>query len=1272
MLMSWLNACVRVVGGIAFVLLMLLAMYVSLGRELMPLVSAYQKPVIHELSAALGVPLQVGSLRGGWVGLNPVLLIDDLSLGDPVAPLQVRQLRIVPDVLESLLQRRFIVAGVHLYGVQLNVTQTDQETWSLQGLEALFAGAVQSATSRASLADIEQISVQDSQISIRPLWRSAFTLRNLTLHAEISGGQMVEGRFTIPNGLPVVFRLDGVWHPEHWQHSDLKLYMSLPQAEWADYLPASLYTHWHIARLKAGGELWGQVDQGKLSRMVVRIDAPELLVAVQEQTAMSIQDTSATLYLDQTEHGYDMRLDSLAFSLGEERVGPIQMQGAYQSNNADGLWQMRLDRLQVAPLNQLAQALLPANQVIPRRWLSGLQPQGSLYNLEASFDTTQAPGTRLKFAANFSEIGIEAYREVPGIANLSGAIQGTEQQGMLDIRAEQFALHIPTVFAQPWQYQQARGRLHWVVDTQQLQLFSAYMQLDDAEARLTADMNMLLHFPADQFSTLDLRVGLVQGQAAALKKYIPKPSDKVNSALVNWLRTAIVGGTIAEGLFQHQGTLSTNAPKHSSSLSLYVKAQDAELAYQPQWPALKKATGAVWVEPSGVVVALTAGQLLNSQAHQVLVEIPATPADQPSWLKLSAQLSSSVADVLKLLQTAPLGMTESLENWQGQGDLTGTLALEMPLQGNQAPKVQVALEATKAELQIAQPSLHLSDIQGQFLYDSAKGLSASKLRASVFKRPIQGKIIAEGTAQASRSRIVASGAVATKDLIDWLAIKQPLPFSGVLPYQLELLLAKNSQLNMRSTLKGVAIDMPAPFGKTPQALGDMRLKITASAKDSLYQVHYGDLATLVMQVPQGKMQEGRGTLLLGAGTPELPSQKGVWVQGSLSELDVADWQLWVKNYIPSGPSQYPALFKKAQVQIGRVHGWGVEDTNLTVDLAQTASAWSVGLSSAVVQGKIDLPDQPQAPIVVALNLLRLPQSDTAVSGTASRKDPLAAIQPAQLPAVDVQIEQLFLGSSLLGSTALKMRPVANGVAFSELALNLKGLQLTGAAGWTEQQGQVQSWYKGRAKATDIGAVLKAWNYAPSATSERFRVNADIQWPGSIAALSMAQLSGTLKASMDKGSFTEVGTEGTNALRVFGLLNLGAIGRRLQLDFSDLFGKGVAYDRTKVLLKGVEGVFVTAEPLEIKGPSMLLNLNGTLDAAQRQINAKLDVILPLSNTVALGALLVGSPVLAGAIFVADKVANQIFGAGASNLAKVQYKVSGPIDNPTIRALGKNDQ
>ncbi|MDT4848135.1 TIGR02099: family protein [compost metagenome] len=276
-----------------------------------------------------------------------------------------------------------------------------------------------------------------------------------------------------------------------------------------------------------------------------------------------------------------------------------------------------------------------------------------------------------------------------------------------------------------------------------------------------------------------------------------------------------------------------------------------------------------------------------------------------------------------------------------------------------------------------------------------------------------------------------------------------------------------------------------------------------------------------------------------------------------------------------------------------------------------------------------------------------------------KPDPLLGVDPRQIPALDLRIAQVLQGAEALGAWSLKARPNASGVQFNDLNLELKGLQLTGSAGWQGTAEASSSWYKGRMQGKQLADVLLAWNFAPTVSSESFHLDVDGRWPGSPAWFGLKRFSGSMDATLNKGQFTEV--QGTaSALRVFGLLNFNSISRRLRLDFSDLFGKGWSYDRVKGLLVASDGVYVTRTPITVTGPSSNLELDGTLNLADDLIDAKLLVTLPVSNNLPLAALIVGAPAIGGALFVVDK----LLGDRVARFASVQYDVKGRWQDPQI--------
>ncbi|OHC40938.1 MAG: hypothetical protein A3J25_15435 [Pseudomonadales bacterium RIFCSPLOWO2_02_FULL_63_210] len=489
--------------------------------------------------------------------------------------------------------------------------------------------------------------------------------------------------------------------------------------------------------------------------------------------------------------------------------------------------------------------------------------------------------------------------------------------------------------------------------------------------------------------------------------------------------------------------------------------------------------------------------------------------------------------------------------------------------------------------------------------------------------------------------------------------------SGTLPYRLRLSLdGADSQLRVDSNLQGVAVALPAPFGKSANDEGYADWRMTLNGGERRYWLDYAGLASLAFAAPPGQLAEGRGELRLGDGPALLPAAKGVRLRGQVSELDWAAWQAALKPYAGVAREDAQQVFKDAQLKIGRFSGFGSTVDDLAIQLKRAPAAWALNLDSQLLKGRVDLPDAGATPIAVNLEYLRLPAAtakDAVVEGAVveDKPDPLLGVDPRQIPALDLRIAQVLQGAEALGAWSLKARPNATGVQFSDLNLELKGLQLTGSAGWQGTTEASSSWYEGRMQGKQLADVLLAWNFAPTVSSESFHMDVDGRWPGSPAWVSLKRFSGSMDATLRKGQFTEV-QGSASALRVFGLLNFNSIGRRLRLDFSDLFGKGWSYDRVKGLLVASDGVYVTRTPITVTGPSSNLELDGTLNLADDLIDAKLLVTLPVSNNLPLAALIVGAPAIGGALFVVDK----LLGDRVARFASVQYSVKGRWQDPQI--------
>ncbi|MBA6115975.1 MULTISPECIES: YhdP family protein [Pseudomonas] len=1245
--------------GICALLAVLVAVYVSLGRELVPLVAEYRADAEQKAEQALGMPVHVGALEGRWSGLAPVLRVRDLQLGEGAAALRLDDVRLVPDLWASLTSRELRLAHIQLSGLQLILRENEQGEWALEGLPKKDDAPLDPAELLQRLRQLGRIDVFDSQVTLQPWQRDPLTLTYVSLGLKAgTSRQALDLRATLPDGQPMALNLRSRATAKAWRDGQFEAYLSLPQSDWARWLPPRLLGQWHADALRAGGEFWVDWRKGQLQQAAVRLNAPQLRGAYAERKAVTLDNLAMSAWLQRQDQGFDVVVDSLAANIGKARwESHLQVRQRMGEDPSAERWQVQADRLDLTPLTPLINALAP----LPEKLMTvvdALNVTGALRNVRLEVRPKAEGDQRLQFAANLEKVGFDAYHGAPAAGNVSGSISGDLGHGELRLDTDAFMLHLYPIFAKPWHYQKANARLTWALDKDGFTLIAPYLKVLGEEGKIAGDFLIRLLFAEGTESYMDLRVGLTEGDGRYTAKYLP---EVLSPALDEWLRSAIVKGNVDQGYFQYQGSLNHGASPQARSISLFFKVHDAALDFQPGWPQVQHVEGDVLIEDSGVRIKARKGLLLGTQVSDVSVDIPHVDGDQHSHLYLDGDFDGSLGDGLKILKQAPIGTEEIFAGWEGEGPLKGRVKLDIPLAHGERPKVLVDFATNDARLKVAPPSLELSRLKGEFSFDLDKGLSGRDIALQAFGKPVTAQITAQGQPGQMQTRISASGQVSLKALTDWLQFKQALPASGDLPYQLQLNLgSSDNSLNVNSSLKGLAIDLPAPFGKTAADTRDSRFSMNLQGTQRRFDGAYAELARFAYAAPADNLAQGRGELLLGTGQAQVPSGQGLRVRGRLQSLDLAPWQEQMSRLggdDPGGSARQ--TLQSVDLSIGQLKAFGMDLNQAVVRMARGGPAWDLRLDSREVIGNARLPDAKGAAMTVRLQTLRLPAADPAEAQAEEGPDPLASFDPRKVPALDLTIDKLYRGDDLFGKVALKLRPTARGVAAQDIDLDLKGLHIDGSGAWEGNPGATSSWYKGRLDGKNLGDVLEAWGFAPTVTSRDFRLDVDGRWPGSPAWVGLKRFSGSMDAALRTGQFVEV-EGGAQALRVFGLLNFNSIGRRLRLDFSDLFDKGLAYDRIKGLLVASDGVYVTREPIAVTGPSSNFELDGTLDLVRDRVDANLQVSLPVTNNLPLAALIVGAPAVGGALFLVDR----LIGDRVSRFASVHYRVEGPWKEPRI--------
>ena len=1254
------------------ILFLLCALLVSIGRIVLSYTEDYQAEIVQQLADALGKPVTVEWLSGNWRGLYPQLQARHVTIGKSQS-LALKQVSLDIRPFASLFSGQLKLAKVRLEGVQLAFVEDQQQNWRVLGLPEAKEDEADLSYSRvvAYLEQLGQVEVLDSRFAFFPYQAGpvVFKQANLAFHQGYLS-QQLEASLSLPDDTQLQFKATGKLHATEWQQSALRFYLASETTDWASWLPIKQWQGWRLAQAELGLQLWGEARDGWLQQASVQLAAEQLQLITPQAQQLEIERPELVLFYQKHGEQAEVWLESLKFPLptaaGLPVAKPYQLQALirYEPESEGPLLRLQIPEVDLPAVNRWVLAFLPQQQAA-YEIVKHLNFQGQLQQLWLEWRPEHPElAKQLSFSSAVKDLSYSAWEHVPSASGINGTVHGTALNGELRLDTQAFSLHLAELFPQPWQYQQARAQLTWLFDEQGFELTSPYLQVQGPEGQIAGDFVIRLFDDPALEDYMDLRVGLVDGKAAFTAKYLPTRAPGFSQELGDWLKSAIVAGQVEQGYFQYQGAISQHQDKAASEIGLYFKVRDAELAYQPGWPALTQAEAEVLVDGSQVVVELAQGKILNTRVTDAVAEVPlATGAPQ---LRLSAKLDSSMQDGLAILQQTPLAEDLSaLHSWQGSGPLPATLNLAVPLD-KQAPPLQVVVDfqARQAELNLVNLGVPLTQVNGDFRYDLQQGLSAKRVAGRVFNQPFTGEITAQRKAQQAHTLMRFNGKLPVSTLLTWGGLDSQLPVAGQLPYNLAVnLQGADANLELTSNLEGVSLDLPAPFAKSNKQTRATQLQIQLPAQGTpSYQLQYANVLSANARVPNHQLGQLRARVKLGGGKAGAPTVSGISLEGQLAEVQLEQWQALFERFsqgqVANTGNATPKL-STVNLSTPRFSGLGMSRQPLSLQLRPQANhSWLAQVDSPLLKGSLRYYENNHQPHQITLSQLTLPRpADTA---TSQKQDALAGINPKTIPSMDVSIQQLNLGSQPLGTLRFKARKQTHGLRLLDIASNLQGLSVHGQLDWLQPAKHASSSFRGQLQGADIGKVLNAFGFAKTISSKQFFAVVNGRWSGSPAALGTDSFTGDIDARFSQGQLKSV--EGNaQAVRVFGLLNFETIGRRLRLDFSDIFDRGLAYDTIKARLRADNGLFKTVGPLVMDGPATDLQLEGFIDFPRDKINAQLRVSVPLTSNLTIAAIAAGAPLIGGAVYLADKA----LGNRLEKLTAVRYRITGAWSKPTVR-------
>ncbi|HUH89165.1 MAG TPA: AsmA-like C-terminal region-containing protein, partial [Lysobacter sp.] len=271
------------------------------------------------------------------------------------------------------------------------------------------------------------------------------------------------------------------------------------------------------------------------------------------------------------------------------------------------------------------------------------------------------------------------------------------------------------------------------------------------------------------------------------------------------------------------------------------------------------------------------------------------------------------------------------------------------------------------------------------------------------------------------------------------------------------------------------------------------------------------------------------------------------------------------------------------------------------------------------------------------------------------------IDPARIPPLALDIDELRIAEASLGSARLRTRATATGMDVEQFHAQLPGQSIDASGSWSGRGVAAHTRVDARLESEDFGRLLSGFGYAGRLDGGDGEMALEAGWQGGPMQFGLTSLSGSLRMQVHDGRLLEIEP---GAGRVLGLLSVAELPRRLTLDFRDFFSKGFAFNQAGGDIRFADGV-ASSENLRIDGPAARINIRGAANLREETFNQTIEVLPKAGNLLTVAGALAGGPV--GAAIGA--AANAVLQKPLGQIGAKTYRVTGPWSEPKVEVISR---
>ena len=897
-------------------------------------------------------------------------------------------------------------------------------------------------------------------------------------------------------------------------------------------------------------------------------------------------------------------------------------------------------------------------------YLAEINPKGLLRNTKLNISDTNKTDSMFNLSAQLDGISIDLISSNSQIDGLDGYLDINQEGGRLEVDTSNLGLNFRNYLNNKLILDHVKGDITWRKNVAGFKVFSDQFELGNTNFESNTDIEM--SFLTDSnIPYIDIQSSWSFKDILMIKRLLPK--NKLNPVLYQWIQESLKSGRINNGTTRVIGSME-NFPfiDRNGIFQINAQVKDMLLNYAKDWPETEIQDMHVFFDRNQIYS--DKNHLFSSNLELKDVSIEVNDIFNPK-LKINARSSAKLSAIHNFMMNSPIDtfFGKNLKNLKLNGKADYEFGIHLPLRALQRKNydftTQIKLNNARIDMTWIKPDIENLNGTIEVSRDTA---SSENLTGSFMGTPVLINLFKAISDKESITSVVTMEGKTSIDIIESnfdYTLNEYIAGEDI-NYHLSLNIPRFDTskpkpffLNIKSDLNALAINLPYPLAKGTDDIGMLDMNLIFPS-DELIQLD-GRLNSDVKWNMYFKKiindwNFDRGTIFLGDQKTDSPDSRGLHIRGNTNQIRFDDWLNFTK--VNAKQSENANFIRSIDLTMESFDIYGRSFDDQRVVANRGSNGWIIDLYGEQAEGLINFPYdfKDQLPIEVDMEVLNIGKSNGAWSGN--------SLNLIELPSILIRVEDFSFSNHFMGTFSADFVKFEDGLRAVEIETQAESFSINANAGWilddSYETGQ-HTYFEGKLSSSNVIDTLKNLDYQPIIDSDEMEIEIDIKWAGGPREDYLEYTQGDFNVSLGAGQLEEVEP---GAGRMFGLLSVVALPRRLSLDFRDVFNKGFGFDEITGDFKLENGIAITCN-LNLKGPAADIGVLGSVDLIAMEYDQAAIVSTNYGNTLPIfGAVVAGPPAAAALLLF-----SQIFKKPLQEMAQIYYDVPGTFEMPNINAI-----